>query len=110
KFVDLLGTCLQRGVIASHGLRECDVHVGKGDAGAWKRAGREIVNHMPCFGVTRMPGEFPAPQKGNRIVHLAARRPAMDIGCEGFAEKPERGRRIAGLEVAEREVPTEVAV
>ena len=41
---------------------------------------REVVDDAPCFGVTRMPGEFPAPQKGNRIVHLAAWRPAVDIG------------------------------
>jgi len=53
---------LQRRVVASHDLRERDVHVGKGDTGARKRAVREVVHHAPSFGVTRMPGEFPAPQ------------------------------------------------
>jgi hypothetical protein len=86
------------------------VHVGKGHAGARKCAVREIMNYAPCFGVTRVPGEFPAPQKGNRIVYLPARRPAVHIGCEGFPEKPERCRCIAGLEVAEREMPTQVAI
>jgi hypothetical protein len=68
---------LQRRVIASDDLRERDVHVGKGDTSAWKRAVREVMHHAPCFGVTRMPGEYPAPQKGNRIVHLPVRRPAV---------------------------------
>src|SRR6266851_7543498 len=110
ELVHLPGARLQRRVIASHDLRERDVHVGKGHAGARKRAGRKVVHHAPCFGVTRMPGKFAAPQKGNRIVHLPARRAAVYIGCEGFPEKPERCRRIAGLEVAQREMPTQVAV
>ena len=65
--------------IASYDLGERDVQVGKGYAGARKRAVREVVHHAPCFGVARMPGEFPAPQKGNRIVHLRARWPAVYI-------------------------------
>src|SRR5271165_5371543 len=101
---------LQRRVIASHDLREGDVHVGKGHASARKRAVREVVHHAPCFSVTRMPGEFPAPQKGNCIVYFPARRPAVYIGREGFPEKPERCRRIAGLEIAESEMPTQVAI
>jgi hypothetical protein len=56
----------------------------------------------PLFAVARMPAEFPAPQKGNRIGHLPARRPPVYIGREGFSEQPERCRRIAGLEVGER--------
>jgi hypothetical protein len=97
-------------VIARHGLRQRDMHVGKGRAGARKRAGREVVHRAPGVGVPLMPGEFPAPQKRNRIVQLPARRPAVDVGSEGFPEKPERRRRIAGLDVAHREVPAQVAV
>src|SRR6266852_5818906 len=110
ELVDLPCARLQRRVIASHDLCQHDVHVGKGHAGARKRAVREVVHHAPCFGVARMPGEFPAPQKGNRIVHLPARRSAVYIGCEGFPEKPERCRRIAGLEVAKCQMPTQVAI
>jgi hypothetical protein len=57
-----------------------------------------------------MPGEFPAPQKRNRIGHLPARRSAVHIGREGFREESERCRRIADLEVAEREMPIQVTV
>ena len=52
----------------------------------------------------------PAPQKGNRVVHLPARRSAVHIGCEGFPEKQVRSRSIVGLEVAEREMPIQVAI
>ena len=86
------------------------MHVGKGRAGTRKRTGREVVHDAPGFGVARMPGEFPAPQKRNRVVHLPARRPAMHIGGERFPEKPHRRRRIAGFEMAEREMPAQVAV
>ena len=71
---------------------------------------REVVHHAPCVGIARMPGELPAPQKRNRIVQLPARRPTMDIGREGFPEQPVRRRCIPGLEVAEREMPTQVAI
>ena len=101
---------LQRRVIAGHDLGERDVHVGKGYAGARKRAVREVVHHAPCFGVARVPGEFPAPQKGNRIVQLAARRSAVHVGREGVPKQSGRRRCIAGLEVAEREVPAQMAV
>ena len=86
------------------------MHIGKGNAGARKRAVREGVHHAPCVGVARIPGEFPAPQEGDRIGHLPARRPAVYIGCEGLPEKPVRRLCIAGLEVAEREMPIQVAV
>ncbi len=82
----------------------------KSRAGARKRAVREVVHHAPCIGVARMPGEFPAPQKRNRIVQLPARRSAVHLGREGFPEQPERRRRIAGLEMAECEMPTQMAV
>ena len=110
EFVDLPGARLQRGVVAGHGLRQRDVHVAKGHAGARERTGREIVHRAPSFGVARMPGEFPAPQKRDRVGDFAARRPAMDIGCEGFPEKPQRRRRVAGFEMAEREMPAQMAV
>src|SRR5216683_2243002 len=80
ELVDLPCARLQRRVISSHDLRKRDVDVGKGHASARQRAVREVVDHAPCCGVTSMPGEFPAPQKGYRIVHLPARRPAVDIG------------------------------
>ena len=101
---------LQGRVIAGHGLRERDVHVGKGRARTRKRAVCEVVHDAPSFGVTWMPREFPAPQKGNRVVHLPARRSAVHIGCEGFPEKQVRSRSIVGLEVAEREMPIQVAI
>ena len=86
------------------------MHVGKRQARARKGAGDEIVRRTPRVCITRMSREFPAPQKRDRIVHLSARRPAVHLGCEGLSEKPERRRSIAGLEVTERAVPTEVAV
>ena len=101
--------CLQRGVIACHGLRERDVHVGEGRAGARERAVRKVVHHAPCVAVTRMPGKFPAPQERNRIVQLPTWRAAVHIGREGFREQPERHRRVAGLEFAQREMPTQMA-
>src|SRR5204862_5836613 len=64
----------------------------------------------PCLAVTRMAGELPAPQKRHRIVHPPARRPAVHIGCEGLSEQPQRRRRVAGLEMSECEMPTEVTI
>src|SRR5580704_14436939 len=103
---DLPFARLQRCLIAGYSLCERDVHVREGCAGARKRAVREIMHDAPCYCVTRMSGEFPAPQKRNRIGHLPARRPTMDIGREGFPEEPKRCCRIAGLEMAERQMPT----
>ena len=67
EFVDLLPTRFESRFIPSHGLCQHDVHVGKGDAGVRKRTVCEIVHHPPSVRVTRMPGELPAPQKGDRI-------------------------------------------
>src|SRR6266852_291253 len=53
ELVHLPCALLQRRVIPGHDLRECYVHVGKGHAGARKRAVREVVHHAPCFGVAR---------------------------------------------------------
>src|SRR5207253_5147209 len=110
ELVDLPCARLQRWVIASHGLREHDMHVGKSHPGARKRIGREIVHHAPCVDISGMPGEFPAPQKRDRIGHLSARWPAVYVGGEGLPEKPVRRRCIAGLEVAECQMPIQVTV
>jgi hypothetical protein len=98
ELIDLPFACPQRRPTAGHGLCECDMHVGKGDTGARKGTGREVVHHTPCVCVTGMPGDLPAPQEGDRSVQLAARRPAVPIGSKGLSEQPECRRRIAGLE------------
>ena len=100
---------LQRRLVAGYSLRECEVHVGKSNTGAGKGGGHKSVHHAPSLGLTGMSGEFPAPQKGDPIVELAACRSAVHIGCEGLLEEPECCRRIAGLEVTECEMPIEVA-
>src|SRR5277367_1380299 len=102
ELMDLSHTRFQRRIIARHDLRERDMHVGESYAGARKRAVREVVHDAPCFSVTWMPGEFPAPEKRHHIVQPPPRRSAVYVGREGFPEKPGRSRRIAGLEVGER--------
>src|SRR5262249_24750919 len=97
-------------LIAGDRLRERDMHVGKRRAGAWKRAIREIPDDAPGLRVTRVPGELPAPQKGSCVVQLSARRPAMHLGSERVSEELERCRRIPGLKMAERQMPTQMAV
>ena len=108
--VDLPCASLQGRVIAGHELCERDMNVRKSNAGARRRAVRDITHDVPGAHVARMPGEFPAPQKGNRIIHLPMRRSAVHFWCEGFREEPARRRCVACFERAEREMPTEVAV
>ena len=98
ELIHLLRARCLLGSIANHGLRQRDMHVGKRHAGARQRTVGEIIHHAPCVRVTRMPGEFPAPQKRNRIVHLRARRSAMHVGRERLPEEPQRRRRLARLE------------
>ena len=86
------------------------MHVGKGHAGARKRSVREVVHNVPSVDIAGMPGELPAPQKRDRVGHLCARRSAVHIGREGLPEEPERCRRIADLEVAERKMPVQMAI
>ena len=86
------------------------MHVEKSDAGIRKCTGRDIVHDTPGSGVARVPGEFPAPQKRDSVGHLPARRPAMHIRGERLAEEPNRRRRVAGFEMAEREMPAQMAV
>ena len=110
KRLDLPRAHLQRRVIARHHLRERNVHVGKRRPGARKRTVREVVHHAPRVGVTRMPGKFPTPQERHRIVQLPARRSAVDVRRERIPEQPRRCRRIAGLELAECLMPTQMAI
>src|SRR5258707_9137514 len=57
-----------------------------------------------------MAREFPTPQERYGIVHFRAWRSAVHVEREGLPEKLQRRLRVAGLEVGEREMPTQVAV
>src|SRR5262249_16946034 len=76
----------------------------------WERRVREVVDRTPRIGVTRVPREFPAPEKRHRIIQLAARRSAVHLGCERLPEQPGRGVRIAGRELAKCLMPADVAI
>ena len=89
EIIDFMYAHLQRRMIASYDLRDRDMPVGNGHTGARKRAVREVVHYGHAS---------------------ASRRPAIDIGCEGLPEQAICFRRIAGLDVAEREMPTQVAI
>src|SRR5262249_7899797 len=91
--VNLLRARLDRRIIARHGRRERDVHIGERRSGTRKRVAREVVHRAPRGGVTRMPGELPTPQKRYRIVQLAARRTTVHVWPERFPEQVRRCRR-----------------
>ena len=109
EIVDLPGARRQRRVVAGHGLRESDVHVGERGAGAG-----ESRFAKPC--ITRQASASrgcPASSQRHRndtaSFSLPRGGPLWTSGAKASRNKGRR-RRIAGIEMGEREMPTQMAV
>jgi hypothetical protein len=101
---------IQRRAATGHDLGQHGVHVGECDTGVRERAGRQRMQRAPPLGVARLASEFATPQERDAVVHLPARRPAMDIRGEGFLEQPVRRRHVAHFQLAHRAMPAQMAV
>ena len=108
--VDLLHPGAQGRSVLGYGKCKCNVHIGEGCAGARERSLGEVVHDPPGFSVSRLSGEFPAPEERHGVVQLAARRTAVDVWGEGVVEQIGGRRSVAGFEMGDRKVPAQMTV
>src|SRR6266851_2962043 len=98
ELVHLPGARLQRRVIASHDLRERDVHVGKGHAGARKRAGRKVVHHAHALASRGCPASSQRHRKETASFTFPRGGPL----CTSGAKASRKSRNAAAVSPASR--------
>ena len=101
---------VERGVISRHSLCQDDVQIGQ--PVPWPRQGavRIIVQFVPGSGVARMSCELGTPQKRGPVGDFLLRPAAVPVERDGVLIQPQRLRPITGLDVAEREMPAQMAM